>query len=107
MGIERVAMWSNLCYDWKPQPGENIVRRLEKIGAGDIVLMHDGDFKALNADREHVLFGLEHWLPRWRDAGMEFVTIEPARECAGLTKKRGLKWTSEISTSSNLKRKSI
>lgn len=82
VGIERVAMWSKLCYDWKPQPGENIVRRLAKIGAGDIVLMHDGDFKALNADREHVLFGLEHWLPRWRDAGMEFVTIEPAKGTA-------------------------
>lgn len=76
VGIERVAMWSKLCYDWKPQPGENIVRRLAKVGAGDIVLMHDGDFQAQNADREHVLFGLEHWLPRWRDAGMEFVTIE-------------------------------
>jgi peptidoglycan-N-acetylglucosamine deacetylase len=75
VGIEGVAMWSKLCYDWKPQPGENIVRRLAKAGAGDIVLMHDGDFQALNADRQHVLFGLEHWLPRWRDAGMKFVTI--------------------------------
>ena len=82
VGINGVAMWSKLCYDWKPQPGENIVRRLAKVGAGDIVLMHDGDFQALNADRQHVLFGLEHWLPRWRDAGMEFVTIEPANETA-------------------------
>jgi peptidoglycan/xylan/chitin deacetylase (PgdA/CDA1 family) len=83
VGIERVAMWSKLCYDWKPQPGENIVKRLEKVGAGDIVLMHDGDFQALNADREHVLSGLEHWLPRWRDAGMEFVTIEPSKGRTG------------------------
>jgi peptidoglycan/xylan/chitin deacetylase (PgdA/CDA1 family) len=78
VGIKRVAMWSKLCYDWKPQPGENIIRRLAKVGAGDVVLMHDGDFHALNADREHVLRGLEHWLPRWRDAGMEFVTISDA-----------------------------
>jgi len=78
VGIERVAMWSKLCYDWKPQPGENIIRRLAKVGAGDVVLMHDGDFHALNADREHVLRGLEHWLPRWRDAGLEFVTISAA-----------------------------
>jgi peptidoglycan/xylan/chitin deacetylase (PgdA/CDA1 family) len=76
VGIERVAMWSKLCYDWKPQPAEKIIQRLAKVGGGDIVLMHDGDFQAQNADREHVLLGLEHWLPRWRDAGMEFVTIE-------------------------------
>jgi len=44
--------------------------------------MHDGDYLALNADREHVLSGLEHWLPRWRDAGMEFVTIENTKGIA-------------------------
>jgi peptidoglycan/xylan/chitin deacetylase (PgdA/CDA1 family) len=76
VGIDGVAMWSKLCYDWKPQPGENIIRRLAKVGASDILLMHDGDFRALGADREHVLRGLEHWLPRWRDEGREFVTIE-------------------------------
>ena len=82
VGIERVAMWSKLCYDWKPQPAEKIIQRLAKVGAADIVLMHDGDFQAQNADREHVLLGLEHWLPRWRDAGMEFVTIEASNGIA-------------------------
>jgi peptidoglycan/xylan/chitin deacetylase (PgdA/CDA1 family) len=79
VGIDRVAMWSRLCYDWKPQPGEKVIGRLAKVRAGDILLMHDGDFQAQGADREHVLRGLEHWLPRWRDAGMEFVTIEPGK----------------------------
>jgi peptidoglycan/xylan/chitin deacetylase (PgdA/CDA1 family) len=82
LGINGVAMWSKLCYDWKPQRGENIIKRLAKVGADDILLMHDGDFRELNADREHVLRGLEHWLPRWRDAGMEFVTIESAEGTA-------------------------
>jgi peptidoglycan-N-acetylglucosamine deacetylase len=76
VGINGVAMWSKLCYDWKPQPGQRIIRRLAKVIAGDILLMHDGDFRQLNADREHVLRGLEHWLPRWRDMDMKFVTIE-------------------------------
>ena len=31
---------------------------------------------ALGGDRHHVVAALEHWLPRWRDAGMEFVTME-------------------------------
>jgi peptidoglycan-N-acetylglucosamine deacetylase len=82
VGINGVAMWSKLCYDWKPQRSEKIIRRLKKVGAGDIVLMHDGDYLTLNADREHVLSGLEHWLPRWRDAGMEFVTIENTKGIA-------------------------
>jgi hypothetical protein len=38
--------------------------------------MHDGDHRYLGGDRQHVVTALEHWLPRWRDAGMEFVTME-------------------------------
>ncbi|PYU28729.1 MAG: hypothetical protein DMG31_19320 [Acidobacteria bacterium] len=42
---------------------------------GQIVLLHDGDARWLGADRRHVLAALEFWLPRWRDAGFEFVTM--------------------------------
>jgi peptidoglycan/xylan/chitin deacetylase (PgdA/CDA1 family) len=42
---------------------------------GEIVVLHDGDARALGADRQHVLAALEYWLPRWRDAGYEFVTM--------------------------------
>jgi peptidoglycan/xylan/chitin deacetylase (PgdA/CDA1 family) len=42
---------------------------------GQIVLLHDGDARRLGADRRHVLAALEFWLPRWRDAGFEFVTM--------------------------------
>jgi len=42
---------------------------------GEIVLLHDGDARRLGADRRHVLAALEFWLPRWRDAGFEFVTM--------------------------------
>jgi peptidoglycan-N-acetylglucosamine deacetylase len=42
---------------------------------GEIVLLHDGDARNLGADRSHVLAALEYWLPRWRDAGFEFVTM--------------------------------
>jgi peptidoglycan-N-acetylglucosamine deacetylase len=76
MGIRGVVMWSALCFDWRPQPAERIVSRLERVREGDIVLMHDGDHRGLGGDRGHILGGLEHWLPRWRDAGLEFVTIE-------------------------------
>jgi len=76
----QVAMWSKICSDWKPQPPERLIERLASVSrterpSGDIVLLHDGDHRALGADRRHVVLALEHWLPRWRDAGMEFVTM--------------------------------
>lgn len=79
-GLRGVAMWSVIGYDWKPQPAEQLIARLARVGkrsgwGGDIVLLHDGDCRALNGDRRHVVAALAHWLPRWRDAGREFVTI--------------------------------
>lgn len=94
-GLRGVAMWSLTCYDWNPQPSARLVKRLERVensaemrdsaklnpanrrnGGGDIVLLHDGDYREPCADRRHVLRALEYWLPRWRDAGRDFVTIE-------------------------------
>jgi peptidoglycan-N-acetylglucosamine deacetylase len=82
-GLRGVAMWSLTAYDWKPQPPERLIQRLARVAlhgaapapTGEIVLLHDGDFRHLGADRGHVLAALDHWLPRWRDAGLEFVTI--------------------------------
>jgi peptidoglycan/xylan/chitin deacetylase (PgdA/CDA1 family) len=77
MGFRGVATWSRRSYDWKPQRPERLIARLGRVRARDIVLMHDGDHRALGGDRAHVVAALEHWLPRWRDAGLEFVTIAP------------------------------
>jgi peptidoglycan-N-acetylglucosamine deacetylase len=70
-----VATWSRTAHDWKPQPAAPVIERLSRVRAGDIVLLHDGDHCLQNGDRAHVLAALEHWLPRWRDAGFQFVTI--------------------------------
>lgn len=91
-GLRGMVMWSLTCYDWKPQPPERLIDRLacvvKRQGArpgesdrdaprgGEIVLLHDGDFRQLGGDRGHVLAALEHWLPRWRDSGFEFVTMD-------------------------------
>jgi peptidoglycan/xylan/chitin deacetylase (PgdA/CDA1 family) len=92
-GMRGVVMWSKICWDWKPQPPERLIERLSSVARtdrphGDVVVMHDGDHRALGGDRQHVVAALEHWLPRWRDAGMEFVTIESstAMEASGLTR---------------------
>jgi peptidoglycan-N-acetylglucosamine deacetylase len=82
-GLRGVVMWSLMAYDWKPQPPERLIKRLARVAdrrtgrsRGEIVLLHDGDFRGLGADYDHVLAALEYWLPRWQDAGFEFVTID-------------------------------
>lgn len=79
-GMLGVVMWSKIGWDWKPQPPDRLIERLAHVAhpdrpQGDVVVLHDGDHRALGGDRHHVVAALEHWLPRWRDAGIEFVTI--------------------------------
>jgi peptidoglycan/xylan/chitin deacetylase (PgdA/CDA1 family) len=50
----------------------------EAEGTGDVLCLHDGGHRGLGADRTRTLAALEHWLPRWRDLGLEFVTIDQA-----------------------------
>jgi len=80
-GMRGVVMWSKICQDWKPGPPEHLIEKLARVARqdqprGDIVLLHDGDHRSPGGDRRHVVAALAHWLPRWRDAGLEFVTID-------------------------------
>jgi peptidoglycan/xylan/chitin deacetylase (PgdA/CDA1 family) len=94
MGCQTI-MLTLLPGDWKALSKEWLIRRMEPIAkraqqslakgsnaapraAGDILCLHDGSNRQLNADRTHTLAALEHWLPRWRDLGLEFVTIDEA-----------------------------
>jgi peptidoglycan-N-acetylglucosamine deacetylase len=88
----RTVMWSLLPGDWRAptdqwliQRGAPIANRAKHSGGagtarsnGDILCVHDGSHDRQNADRSHTLAALEYWLPRWRDLGLEFVTIEEA-----------------------------
>ena len=90
----RTVMWTLLPGDWKERPVEWLISRLEPIadhaqrslrggtspaaGTGDILCLHDGAHRELNGDRSRTLAALEYWLPRWRDLGLEFVTIGEA-----------------------------
>ncbi len=75
-GLEQVVMWSAAAHDWKRQPFPRLLKRLEALRGGEIVLLHDGDPKTLRGDRDHVVAALEYWLPRWRDAGFKFVSLD-------------------------------
>jgi peptidoglycan/xylan/chitin deacetylase (PgdA/CDA1 family) len=93
----QTAMWTLIPGDWREKPANWLIPRMQPIalhaqqnlasnatanaaggGTGDILCLHDGAHRQLNGDRTRTLAALEHWLPRWRDLGLEFVTIEEA-----------------------------
>lgn len=91
----KTVMWTLIPGDWKEKPIEWLIGRMQPIGAnargfarngsaagargtGDILCLHDGYHREFNYDRTRTLAALEHWLPRWRDLGLEFVTIDEA-----------------------------
>lgn len=76
LGYAGVVMWSQWAWDWKPQPAAPVIHRLRRVTGGDIVLLHDGDHRVLEGDRGHTVAALAHWLPRWIDAGLRFVTLD-------------------------------
>jgi peptidoglycan-N-acetylglucosamine deacetylase len=76
LGFAGVVMWSRWARDWKPQPAGPVIERLRRVRGGDIVLLHDGDYRRLEGERQHVVTSMEYWLPRWRDAGLRFVTLD-------------------------------
>jgi peptidoglycan/xylan/chitin deacetylase (PgdA/CDA1 family) len=87
----QTVMWTLLAYDWKAQSKEWLIPRMSRIAErakknipahpnapGDILCLHDGNHAQQNGDRHCTIEALEYWLPRWRDLGLEFVTIEEA-----------------------------
>jgi peptidoglycan-N-acetylglucosamine deacetylase len=88
----RTAMWTLIPGDWLPKPASWLIERMKPIAAharalpsknkslpgpssGDILCLHDGGYSSPHADRTRTLTALEYWLPRWRDLGLEFVTM--------------------------------
>jgi peptidoglycan-N-acetylglucosamine deacetylase len=91
----KTAMWTLIPGDWLERPAEWLIRRMQPVAThagrnvgqnssagatrtGDVLCLHDGYHKELNYDRTRTLAALEHWLPRWRDLGLQFVTMDEA-----------------------------
>ncbi len=89
----RLAMWTLIPGDWRVVSPEWLIARMNPIAehaqkklppgtgyggglTGDIICLHDGDYARPSGDRTHTLKALEYWLPRWRDLGLEFVTMD-------------------------------
>ncbi len=90
----QVVTWTLLPGDWHAPTDDWLVDRMHSISAhaksaaapqsaanrtgGDILCLHDGGHRAQNADRTHTLGALDQCLPRWRDLGLDFVTMNEA-----------------------------
>lgn len=91
----RGVMWTLIPGDWSAPSSEWLASRMQPIAqrasahsdgkggftgnaSGDILCLHDGYHAQQNGDRRHTISALEYWLPRWRDLGLEFVTIDAA-----------------------------
>jgi peptidoglycan/xylan/chitin deacetylase (PgdA/CDA1 family) len=91
-GMETV-MWTLIPGDWRVKPTEWLIKRMNPIAehahrklppgtgygggmTGDILCLHDGNHRHLDGDRAHTVAALKHWLPRWSDLGLEFVTMD-------------------------------
>jgi peptidoglycan/xylan/chitin deacetylase (PgdA/CDA1 family) len=86
----RVVMWSVLPSDWRAPSAAWLIDRMQPISTrasanakqanatGDILCLHDGYHARQNGDRTYTLAALEHCLPRWRDLGLKFATIDQA-----------------------------
>ena len=82
-GNAGVAMWSVAARDWKTEATEPVIERLRRARGGDIVLLHDGDHRVLQGKRGHVIAALEYCLPRWKDSGFRFVTMNEIEKNPG------------------------
>jgi peptidoglycan-N-acetylglucosamine deacetylase len=90
-----VVTWTLLPGDWRAPSDDWLIHRMRSISAhaksaasqanattsargGDILCLHDGGHRAQNTDRTRTLAALDQCLPRWRDLGLEFVTMNEA-----------------------------
>jgi peptidoglycan-N-acetylglucosamine deacetylase len=81
----RVVMWSRMAQDWKFTDAEPVIRRLRRVKGGDIVVLHDGDHRVLEGNRRHIVTALEYWIPRWKDAGLRFPSMDEVRASSEAT----------------------
>jgi peptidoglycan-N-acetylglucosamine deacetylase len=90
-------MWNVTCYDWKVTTAEQIVAHAERqIRGGDVILLHDGGYRRMGADRSRTVAASEQILNRYRDEGYEFATILQMLEKARCTEAEALAARSQV-----------
>ena len=75
LGLEPV-MWNVTCYDWKATSADKVIAHARRqIRGGDVILMHDGDQRAMGADRGHSVEATDRIIAQYKAQGYQFVTV--------------------------------
>ena len=76
LGLETV-MWNVTGYDWNAPPAAVIEKKVARqMRGGDVILLHDGDHKAMGAERGQTVIATDNLIRQYKDEGYEFVTVE-------------------------------
>jgi peptidoglycan/xylan/chitin deacetylase (PgdA/CDA1 family) len=78
LGLQPV-MWNVTGYDWNAPPAAVIERKvMRQMRGGDVILLHDGGYRGMGADRSQTVIATDNLIRRYKDQGYEFVTVEAA-----------------------------
>ena len=70
------VMWTVTCWDWKKTTADRVERHaVRQIVGGDVILMHDGGYEQMGADRAHTVIATDRIIGRYKQEGFEFVTV--------------------------------
>ncbi len=76
LGLETV-MWNVTGYDWSAPPAAVIEKKVARqMRGGDVILLHDGGYRAMGADRSQTVIATENLIRRYKDEGYDFVSVE-------------------------------
>jgi peptidoglycan/xylan/chitin deacetylase (PgdA/CDA1 family) len=77
LGLQTV-MWNVTGYDWNAPPAAVIEKKVARqMRGGDVVLLHDGGHRALDANRAQTVIATENLIQHYKkDEGWRFVTVE-------------------------------
>lgn len=67
--------WNVDTTDWKKPGADVIAQRVQSAGPGNIILMHDG-----GGDRSQTIEGLRQALPKLKEQGYSFITVQELLE---------------------------
>jgi peptidoglycan-N-acetylglucosamine deacetylase len=76
LGLQTV-MWNVSSHDWSAAPAAVIEEKVAgQMRGGDVILLHDGGYRALGADRSQTVIATDNLIRRYKDEQCEFVTVE-------------------------------
>ncbi len=76
LGLQTV-MWNVSGHDWSAASAAAIEEKVAgQMRGGDVILLHDGGYRALGADRSQTVIATDNLIRRYIDQGYEFVTVE-------------------------------